>query len=158
MRNLKRHLRGLLVAIAALSISASAVFAVTVHTQSGPADAAATGLRNAAEAASRTSLPSRPAKPVVDADDAEVETAKVGSELVSHPLNHGWFVSQAAKAVTPAGFDNHGAYVSSIAKSGQGKPTTATTSTTASDLGARGEAKAAAAKAKAAVRKAARQP
>ena len=155
MRNLKRHLRGLLVAIAALSISASAVFAATVHTQSGPANAAATGLKNAAEAASRTS---RPAKPVVDADDAEVETAKVGSELVSHPLNHGWFVSQAAKAVTPAGFDNHGAYVSSIARSGQGKPTTATTATTASDPGAKGEAKAAAAKAKAAARQAARQP
>lgn len=88
---------------------------------------------------------------------SEVETAKVGSELVSHPLNHGWFVSQAAKAVTPAGFDNHGAYVSSIARSDQGKPTTAATATTASDPGARGEAKSAAAKAKAAVRKAARQ-
>lgn len=155
MRNLKRHLRGLLVAIAALTISASAVFAATVHTQSGPADAAAAGLSNAAEAASRTSLPSRPAKPVVDADDAEVETVKVGSELVSQPLNHGWFVSQAAKAVTPASYDNHGAYVSSVAKSDQGKPATATT---ASDPGARGEAKAAAAKAKAAARQAARQP
>ncbi|MEO6207172.1 MAG: hypothetical protein ABIP77_04380 [Candidatus Limnocylindrales bacterium] len=165
MQNLKRHLRGLMVAIAALSISASAVFAASAHTQGGSADAAAAGLDNAAKAASKVSLSSRPAKSVDDADDADEETTEVGSESVSHPLNHGWYVSQAAKMVTPAGFDNHGAYVSSIARGVAGKPTTATTATKATDPGAEGHAKAAAAKAdavvrkaEAAARKAARQP
>ena len=40
--------------------------------------------------------------------------------------NHGWFVSGAAKADTPDGFENHGDHVSSIAKDGAGKPEAAT--------------------------------
>jgi hypothetical protein len=34
---------------------------------------------------------------------------------------HGFTVSQAARTATPSGFDNHGAYVSSIAKANAGQ-------------------------------------
>lgn len=162
VRNLKRHLRGLLVAVAALSISASAVFAAAAHSGSGPADAAADGLKRADKAAGATA-PTRPGQTVRDADDegetiasetADDESAN-GAANGDRPMNHGWYVSRAAKATTPAGFDSHGAYVSSIAKGDDGKPESATKT---GDRGVKGQARAAAAKAKAAQRQAAARP
>lgn len=166
MRTLKRHLRGLLVAVAALSISASAVFAATAHSGNGPADAASDGLKRAAEQTD-TTIPNRPDRAVKDADDKDLQTiesvtaddkATKAVKAADRPLNHGWYVSRAAKAATPAGFDSHGAYVSSIARGDLGKPTAATSATDATEQNAKGQATATAAKAKAAQRKAARQP
>lgn len=167
MRTLKRHLRGLLVAIAALSISASAVFAASALSGNGPADAAADGLKRAAEKTQST-IPTRPDQTVKDADDEDKDLQTIESltadestkavNVADRPLNHGWYVSLAAKAATPVGFDSHGAYVSTIAQGDLGKPTSATDATDATEQSAKGQAKAAAAKVKAAQRKAARQP
>ncbi len=164
MRTLNRHLRGLLVAVAALSISASAVFAAAAHSGNGPADAAADGLKRAAETTGST-VPTRSDQTIKDADDDETietietiesETANEAStNAADRPLNHGWYVSTAAKLATPAGYDNHGAYVSSVAKGNLGKPASASD---ASEKNAKGQANAAAAKARAAQRQAARQP
>lgn len=165
VRTLNHHLRGLLVAVVALSISASAVFAGSALSGSGPADAATDGLKRAAEKTEST-IPTRPDQTVKDADDEgkDLETiesvtagekATKAAKAADHPLNHGWYVSRAAKAATPVGFDSHGAYVSTIAKGDLGKPTSATD---ANEQSAKGQANAAAAKAKAAQRKAARQP
>jgi hypothetical protein len=38
-----------------------------------------------------------------------------------HPDNHGKLVSEAAQGATPAAFDNHGAYVRTIAQDNAGK-------------------------------------
>lgn len=161
VRTLNRHLRGLLVAVAALSISASAVFAAAAHSGNGPADAAADGLKRAAETTGST-VPTRSDQTIKDADDDETietiesETANEAStNAADRPLNHGWYVSTAAKLATPAGYDNHGAYVSSVAKGNLGKPASASD---ASEKNAKGQANAAAAKARAAQRQAARQP
>ena len=174
VRTLKHHLRGFLVAVAALSISASAVFAATAHSGNGPADAASDGLKRATET-TETTTPSRPDQTVKDADDEDkdletIESVTTGDKATratkatkavkaaDRPVNHGWYVSRAAKAATPAGFDSHGAYVSTIAKGDLGKPASATDATDATEQSAKGQAKAAIAKAKAAQRKAARQP
>lgn len=178
VRTLNHHLRGLLVAVVALSISASAVFAGSALSGSGPADAATDGLKRAAEKPEST-IPTRPDQTVKDADDEDmkldtIESATAGekaakaakttkaTKATDHPLNHGWYVSRAAKSATPVGFDSHGAYVWTIAKGDLGKPTSATDAATdatdANEQSAKGQANAAAAKAKAAQRKAARQP
>jgi hypothetical protein len=46
-----------------------------------------------------------------------------------HPDNHGKTVSEAAQATTPAGFDNHGAWVSSVAKQNHGHDTSSAATT-----------------------------
>ena len=175
MRTLNHHLRGLLVAVVALSISASAVFAGSALSGSGPADAATDGLKRAAEKP-ESIIPTRPDQTVKDPDDEgkkldTIESVTAGEKAAKaakaakapdHTLNHGWYVSRAAKAATPVGFDSHGAYVSTIAKGDLGKPTSATDAATAATdangQSAKGQANAAAAKVKAAQRKAARQP
>ena len=181
VRTLNHHLRGLLVAVVALSISASAVFAGSALSGSGPTDAATDGLKRAAEKTEST-IPTRPDQTVKDADGEgkkldTIESVTAGenatkatkatkavkaAKAADHTLNHGWYVSRAAKAATPVGFDSHGAYVSTIAKGDLGKPTSATDAATAATdangQSAKGQANAAAAKAKAAQRKAARQP
>lgn len=169
VRTLKHHLRGLLVAVAALSISASAVFAATAHSGNGPADAASDGLKRAAEK-TESIIPNGPDQTVKDADDEDTDVETIESvtagdkatkatkatkavkavKAADRPVNHGWYVSLAAKAATPAGFDSHGAYVSSIAKGDLGKPTSATSATDATEQSAKGQATATAAKAKAA--------
>ena len=149
-RRLSRHLRGLLVALTAIALSAGVVLAARPST--APPAAATPGLTRAADAAGKTvpvaaEAPTAPDEgtetpdPSTDEDaDATDATETTDVQADSQPQNHGWFVSQAAKADTPAGFDNHGAYVSSIAKGDQGKP--------AAPAGAAaGKAKAAAAKA-----------
>ena len=153
-RRLSRHLRGLLVALTAIALSAGV--ALAARPSSAPPAAATPGLTRAADAAGKTVpvVVEAPAVPeegteapdpsTADEDaDAKDATETTDVQTDSRPQNHGWFVSQAAKADTPAGFDNHGAYVSSIAKSDQGKPA-------APAAAAAGQAKAAAAKAAAA--------
>ncbi len=159
MHRLTRHLRGLLVAIAALALTATAVLAAKTLPSAPPA-AAAGGLSRASEAAGKT-VPANGDNPAVTepdedsdqgAEPSEVEQPDADAEQAgpdttsgtARKENHGWFVSQAAQAPTPAGFDNHGAYVSSIAKGDLGKPGAVTAPVTT------GAAKSAAGKAKAA--------
>jgi len=153
---LTRSARGLLVALAALALTGGAVFAA----RSLPS-ASTSGTQHASTVSGKT-VPTTQTAGAPDSNDndeanetVEQETpdAEAGAANADRPQNHGWFVSQAAQLVTPAGFDNHGAYVSSIAQSGQGKPDAAAAGANQS---AAGKAKAAAAKAKAAAAKAAR--
>jgi hypothetical protein len=135
MQRLTHHLRGLLVALAALALTAGVAFAARPSTE--------TGLDRAAEAAGKTVPPvtteEEPTTPEVDDEETveeeeptteEEETEPDGEEAVEEeeeadgdrPLNHGWYVSEAAKGPTPDGYRNHGEYVSEIARGDDGKP------------------------------------
>lgn len=153
MHRITRHLRGLLVALATLALSAGVVLAARPTSVEAPAAAAGDGLDRASEAAGKI-VPVQPQPPAVpeadedegvdesvpDADEDEDADASAGNG--ERPQNHGWFVSQAATGATPASADNHGAYVSEIARGDDGKPETATAA------GERGAAAADAAKAR----------
>lgn len=145
MHRITRHLRGLLVALATLALSAGVVLAARPTSVEAPAAAAGDGLTRASEAAGKI-VPVRPEAPAVpEADEDEdvdedvpdggdeEEDADPSTAEGERPQNHGWFVSQAATGATPASAANHGAYVSEIARGDDGKPETATA---ASDRGA----------------------
>ena len=154
MHRLTRHLRGLLVALATLVVTTGVVLAARPASVEAPPAAAGDGLTRASEAAGKTVpvRPGAPAAPAGDEDDdedvdesvpeADEETAAAEPAVRERPQNHGWFVSEAAKAATPEGFDNRGAYVSEIARGDEGKPEAATAAR------ASGSAKAEAAKAR----------
>jgi len=152
VHRLTRHLRGLLVALATLVLTTGVVLAARPASVEAPPAAAGDGLTRASEAAGKT-VPVRPqAPPAPEADEdedvdedvpqANEEDAAAEPAVGERPQNHGWFVSEAAKAATPEGFDNHGAYVSEIARGDEGKPEAATAAREA------GSAKAEAAKAR----------
>ena len=127
VHRITRHLRGLLVALATLALSAGVVLAARPASVEAPAAAAGDGLDRASEAAGKIVpvQPEAPAVPEADEDeDEEVADPTVGEG--ERPQNHGWFVSQAATGATPASADNHGAYVSEIARGDDGKPEAAT--------------------------------
>jgi hypothetical protein len=105
-----RRMRSLFIALVMLALSAGAVFAFR------PLPSAATdGLETAGDAAGIT-VPVRP-DALPDADAAD----RAAGEQTTHPDNHGADVSEAARATTPAGFANHGDYVSSIALDNAGQ-------------------------------------
>lgn len=146
MNYLTRSARGLLVAVAALALTSGVVFAA----QALPA-ASSMGTVNAAEHAAKTVPVVHATTPDTDSDKdaAKVKTAdpRTGDSTTTavHPDNHGSFVSKAANDDTlRLGFDSHGAYVSSIARSSVGMPAGATTR---ADRSAVGKAKAAEARA-----------
>jgi len=166
MPTFTRHLRGLVVALAVLALTAGGVLAARAL-PTAPPPAAADGLEVATGASGHT-VPVRagtPTSPDADEDkDEDGDSSEAPDEDgpdtdqpdAERAQTHGWFVSQAAAAETPAGFANHGAYVSSIAKGDDGKPASATKAADkAAGASAKGAATAAAAKAKAAERKAA---
>jgi len=115
MDRTRRHIRSLLVASGLLLLTAGLAVG---HELPAAADE---GLGTASEAAGKT-VPVRPdaraapAAPVVEgAEDAAPAAAE-------RKPNHGLSVSEAANAETPDGFDNHGEYVSSVARGDAGKP------------------------------------
>ncbi len=119
--------RSILIALVALALSAGAVFAVGQMST-----ASKSGLKTASEAADKT-VPVRTAEEdVADTDedveadtdeDVEADTDE-DADAATHPDNHGKLVSEAAHLDTlPPGFDNRGAYVSSIAKQNHGQVT-----------------------------------
>lgn len=153
MHRFTSHLRGLLVALATLALSAGVAVAARPASVDAPPAAAADGLSNATEASGKT-VPARgedAALPERDAEeDAEEEVLVADDEDSAAPAaegeraqNHGWFVSEAAKGATPAGSENHGQFVSEIARGDAGKPEAATA---ASERGAAAAAAAKAAK------------
>jgi hypothetical protein len=116
--------RSLVIALVALALSAGAVFAA----HSMPT-VASNGLTTAGTHAAKTvpveSDKGDQAKPdtadTADKDDqAKPDTADTTTDTTTHPDNHGKLVSEAAHLTTPAGFRNHGAYVSSIARGDHG--------------------------------------
>jgi hypothetical protein len=135
-----RHLRGLLVALATLALSAGVVLAARPTSVEAPAAAASDGLTIASQASGKT-VPVRAdqaAAPAVAEDedeDVDEDAPEVGEQAETdqpsvtageRPQNHGWFVSQAAMGATPATAESHGAFVSEIARSDVGKPEAAT--------------------------------
>lgn len=111
--------RSILIALVALALSAGAVFAVRQMPT-----ASESGLKTASEAAGKT-VPVRTAEEdEADTDeDAEADTAE-DADAPTHPDNHGKLVSEAAHLdILPDGFDNRGAYVSSIARQNHGQVT-----------------------------------
>jgi hypothetical protein len=144
---LTRYARGLLVAIAALALTAGAALAAR-----GLAPASSLGAQHANTTAGQDSEVTRPDADTPDTDEDagdadEVETPDVETPAADtnadRPQNHGWFVSEAAKSTTLEG-QARGEYVASVAQGTEGKP----------DAAAKGAAKAAAGKAKGAAAKA----
>lgn len=123
------RLRTLIVAFAALVLTAGV--ALAGHSALSMPSASSNGLERAAEAAGKTVPVAGPAENAdeqtdedaateqqpADEQPAEVQPADAGV----HPDNHGAVVSEAAKAPTPAGFDNHGQYVKTIATDNAGQ-------------------------------------
>jgi hypothetical protein len=139
-----RHLRGLLVALATLALSAGVVLAARPASVEAPAAQAADGLKIATEASGQT-VPVRvdaASATNVDEDqdeDSEAPKVEAGAEsdtaanAADRPQNHGWFVSEAAHAATAAAAaattatpGSIGLAVSTVARSDVGKPDAAT--------------------------------
>ena len=146
MHRFTRHLRGPLVALATLALSAGVVLAARPASVEAPPTQAADGLKIATEASGQT-VPVR-----VDAasgstagedqdedadQDEDNEAPKVEADADSDPAanaadrkqNHGWFVSEAAhaaNAATTATPGSVGLAVSTVARSDAGKPAAAT--------------------------------
>ena len=131
------RLRALLVAFAALALTAGV--ALAGHSALSMPSASSAGLERAAEAAGKivpVAGPGENADERTDEDaDADVETEEPAAEkpagdqpldAAAHPDNHGAVVSDAAKNPTPAGFDNHGQYIKTIATDNAGQAEAAT--------------------------------
>jgi hypothetical protein len=155
---MSRRLVVLLAALSSLALSAGLVLAA--RPAAVPPAAATPGLTRASDAAGKTvpvvttvgAPTTHDADPDEDTQDEsapdqdakETETGEAPTSDADRPQNHGWFVSQAAQAETPAG-TTHGAAVSAVAKSTAGKPAGSTTAEAASS---HGKSTSAAAKAK----------
>ena len=150
MTRLLRASRGMLVAIAVLGLTAGIAFAARAAnpaTHSMP-DAAAPGLQRAAEAAGKIVPVAAPEtgadenKDATETEAPETEAPEAGAPVSApagqpgqHPDNHGADVSAAAQAQTPAGVDNHGQYVRTIAKANHGQTVAASHRNAASNGG-----------------------
>ena len=134
MTRLTSHARPLIAALAVLALGASSALAAAAHPAAHQMPAAAApGLQRAAEAAGKTVPVAAPAAGADQNENAdateppETEPAEAGGQdqgsapTADHPDNHGTDVSKAAQAQTPAGFDNHGQYVRSVATANHGK-------------------------------------
>lgn len=117
MSQLITRFRGLFIALVVLALSATVAFA-----WNGPKEAATDGLATAAAASGKT-LPARaeeaPAAGDEDAEEPEAPEADAPADE-STTDTHGSLVSEAAQMETPAGFANHGAFVSCVARMNHG--------------------------------------
>jgi hypothetical protein len=117
--------RALLVALAALALTAGA--ALAGRSALSMPTASSGGLERAADAAGKIVPVAGPAEDAeqtdedADADEEAEEDAPADADAAVHPDNHGKLVSEAAQAPTPAGFDNHGQYVRTIASDNHGQ-------------------------------------
>jgi flagellar biosynthesis/type III secretory pathway M-ring protein FliF/YscJ len=114
-----RRLRSLLIALAVLVLSATAALAGrgAFSTQHGQA---AGQTEQGDQQAEESEAPDPEDADAPEAPDpAEADSTDAAAGL--HPDNHGKLVSEAAQNPTPAGFDNHGAYVRTIAKDNPGQ-------------------------------------
>jgi hypothetical protein len=133
---LRRRLRSLVIAIAVLALSAGAVLAgrsglatpVRTDQVAGHADGSDTETEGTEPADAPETEPTE--APETDQADAP-GSASTDTSTGVHPDNHGKLVSEAAQAVTPGGFANHGAYVKTVARNNAGHAAAGTGSTTA---------------------------
>src|SRR5262249_38369280 len=133
----------LLIALAALALSAGAVLAGRgLHP--APANAPANALAPSVDQGDQGDQDQQGAdeggqagEPGADAPDTEAPDADQGAAADApeapesdggtgtHPDNHGKAVSEAAQGPTPAGFRNHGQYVKTVAHDNKGQATSA---------------------------------
>ena len=134
MTRLTSHARPLIAALAILALGAGSALAAAANPAAHQMPAAAApGLGRAAEAAGKTVPVAAPAAGADQNENAdateppETEPPEAGGQdqgsapTAAHPVNHGADVSAAAHAATPAGFDNHGQYVRSVATANHGQ-------------------------------------
>lgn len=129
MSLIARRLRSLLIALAVLALSATAVLAgrsaltapAALVASQQDVDDDAGGDEEGSEEEELDGPKDEETDPAEDADgeegapDGETETPSG-----EHPDNHGKLVAEAAHAATPAEFDNHGGWVRSVAKDNHG--------------------------------------
>ena len=141
MSNVLFRLKGVVIAIVALALSASLAFGAS------PPEAASFGLENAASHAGKT-VPVSGGEPEVtgeeedgeepaeeegdeeEGEEEDVESEEAGDNCLTDPtvltdeelaeMRHGSIVCWAAHQETPEGYDNHGQWVSEWAKAGKG--------------------------------------
>ncbi len=113
-----------MIALAVLALSATAALAgrtilSTPHTQAasqqeqGDQQAEESEAPDPSEAPEASDAPESP-------DPSEADSSTTDAAAGVHPDNHGKLVSEAAQSATPDGFDNHGAYVKTIAQNNAG--------------------------------------
>jgi hypothetical protein len=125
---LARHLRGVLIALVVLGLSATAVLAarpliLAANSRPDAAEASDQGDQgdqadNQAETPDSDEATETP-EPAETPDPAKADSGITPTGTFS---NHGAMVSTAAQMPTPAGFDNHGAFVSCVAHMGATNP------------------------------------
>ena len=120
-----RRLRSLLIALAVLALSATAVFAG--HSAlSAPSGQVASQGQGDGDQADENEAPETDEDADADEDADEAPEAAEAPETDEaaggvHPDNHGKLVSEAAQGATPADAANHGAYVRTIARDNHGQ-------------------------------------
>jgi hypothetical protein len=128
-----RRLRSLLIALAVLALSATAALAGR-SVLSTPQNQVASQHEQGDEQAEESEAPDTDTGEAADGDADESgaldapaadESTTTDTTTGEHPDNHGKLVSEAAQGATPAGFDNHGAYVKTIAQDNHGHATAA---------------------------------
>lgn len=133
MSLITRRLRSLLIALAVLALSATAALAGR-SVLSTPQSQVASQHEQGDEQAEESEAPDTDTGQAADGDADESgppdapaadESATTDTTTGEHPDNHGKLVSEAAQGATPAGFDNHGAYVKTIAQDNHGHATAA---------------------------------
>jgi len=133
-----RRIRGLIAAIAIVAVSAGV--ALAARPASAPPAAAADGLERAGTAAGKvvpvSAQEAAPVPAVVEETAPEQAAPADATATAEHPDNHGKLVSEAAKSETPAGFDNHGQYVKTVATANHGQETSAAARAAAAAKGA----------------------
>jgi hypothetical protein len=124
MTRLPSRLRGPIIALAVLAVSAGVASAA--RPEPSTPDAAADGLERARNASGLDVPIAGPPTVEVDVPDTtvndpvgEADEPSAGAPA-EHPENHGADVVQAAQADTPAEFENHGQYVKSVATDNHG--------------------------------------
>ena len=135
MTSLKRRLRSLLIALAVLALSAGVALAGrAIHPTGAPATGPTVGQgdqgdQGEAEDVDEAEAPETEEPDADKAEAPETEAPEADSASGEHPDNHGKLVSEAAGAETPAGFDNHGAYVRTVAQANHGHDAAAAAAT-----------------------------
>lgn len=119
MLDFTRHFRGLGIALAVLALSAGAVFAGQAALSAPATSPVAAEETPDADETPGTEAPDTE-EPTEDADEDADETAPEDA-ADAEADTHGTLVSEAAQMETPEAFENHGAFVSCVAKLNNGQ-------------------------------------
>jgi hypothetical protein len=120
---LKRRLRSLVIALAVLALSAGVAMAGrTLHSNTTAPTGPTAEQGDQDEQGEEAEAPETDEADADEAETPETDEPAAGdaTDAGVHPDNHGKLVSEAATAPTPDGFDNHGAYVRTVAQANHG--------------------------------------